>query len=232
MLCEHGVGLQLSNKLKHVLLTNCGSSPQGVYIFINQINKNKNMETSYNKRRVEIVMLPTEDKTDIIENNSLDFIYHSSHKDYSHWRVGEASHLNYQHVHVTVSQDVEPIKEGDWYIHEGVSPNTGKYQTVNQCHKELWQQDLKWFIDGMYASDCRKIIATTDPKIYADYSTPGDTFVPELQQSFLKEFVANPDGEYVVEYDCNHDQMPYKVIDVLKLNQDNTVNITSVENNL
>ena len=45
MLCEHRAGLHLSNKSKHVLFTNCGSSPQGVYIFINQTIKIMNRLT-------------------------------------------------------------------------------------------------------------------------------------------------------------------------------------------
>jgi len=152
------------------------------------------------KYSTQIVVLPTEDETRVVDN-------HGRLCYFKVKPIGVTKHTIPQYLYATISQDVEPIKEGDWHIFNG----NFLTQATNR-HGEL-----------VNPFNRRKIIATTDPKIYAGYSTPGITFVPQLQQSFLKEFVANPDGEWEVEYLTGHSE------DRLKINQDNTVNITSVE---
>jgi len=120
-----------------------------------------------------------------------------------------------QHLYITVSQDIEPIKEGDWYHYVG--------------HILQYEKD-----EHTLTPNCRKIIATTDPKLrigdLKTYFAPDFKYVPQLQQSFLKEYVANPDGNWEVEYELLGSKINgIRTTSRLKLNQDNTVNITSVK---
>lgn len=185
------------------------------------------------KQPIEVVMLPTEDES---------FLYLNKDK-----RLGMHPKLDYvrntlltnQHVYVTVSQDLEKPEKGDW---------------VYSIYGFIVQVD---FIDDMYIHhvgggnnriDCyRKIIATDDPKLIIDLSSQNqkDNYIkewkkiPQVPQSFLEEFVANPEGKWEVEYedisyykeDTHPTQDNGKWVKKfqLKLNPDNTVNITSVK---
>jgi hypothetical protein len=149
-----------------------------------------------------------------------------------------------QYVYVTVSQDVESIREGDNIIEE-----TGLgYMPPNIATKE--NMAVKEHIRR-----CRKIIATNDFKLlYSKERTERGkleqlpfsegvhsanfkpTDIKQLQQSFLKELVANPNGEWEVEYEpiCCGNYTSCNSNCTIKgfkprLNQDNTVNITSAE---
>ena len=136
-----------------------------------------------NRTRTQVHMLPTEDKSDIIENNSLDFIYHSSHKDYSHWGVEESKHLSYQHLYFTSDEE---IKEGDWFI------NTN-FQKIYQANSE----NSKNIIEFGPHPEIRKIIATTDPKLTVhfeghEYGTAreinAEVYLPQPSQDFIKAY--------------------------------------------
>ena len=176
------------------------------------------------KKSIKVVMLPTglpilKGQLAILDGKTS--IYSFDMKDE---HPAEA-----QYAYVTVSQDVEPIKEGDWVIEtqEGQSP--AAVQIIN--------------IEYELATDIqRKIIATTDTKLLpvideSDNMKTDNRYVglPQVQQSFLKEYVANPDGEFEVEY-CRDEESMMKNIETkgeisswkLKLNQDNEVNIASV----
>lgn len=197
------------------------------------------------KKPVNAVKLPTEDLSNIIkrgDDNSL--VYYGLPNE------ANKQHSN-QHVYITVSQDIEPIKEGDWGIKVTVH-GTFLIQCVSEYEPKAG------------TSNWRKIIATNDPKLTGLASNgmrmclhkgwnqnkagnlicDGTCRVPQLQQSFLKEFVANPDGEWEVEYETKqicpdypslHGGKRFKLCEAchnhsyLKLNQDNTVTITSVE---
>lgn len=164
--------------------------------------------------KIKAVMLPTDDIT-TIEFDEHNQLWYNPDK-----MTGADVEL-FQHLYITVSQEVEPIKEGDWVIEtqEGQSP--AAVQITN--------------IEYELATDIqRKIIATTDPKLINDKGGMFKTLtqsVPQVQQSFLKEYVANPDGEFEVEYSWLQScvDAPSGHIYELKLNQDNTVNITSVK---
>tara|TARA_B110000495_G_C22943578_1_gene552261 strand:- start:205 stop:921 length:717 start_codon:yes stop_codon:yes gene_type:complete len=190
------------------------------------------------KKPIEVVMLPTglpilKGQLAILDGKTS--IYSFDMKDE---HPAEA-----QYAYVTVSQDVEPIKEGDWLYETDLN-------TINQAGKEYKSND-----------NDKKIIATTDPRL--EYSVTGYTEtrsrtfyekLPQVPQSFIEEFVANPDGEFEIEYECQYHtskefygkEAKWVTCDVqqfesikesiptcplrynLKLNQDNTVNITSV----
>ena len=92
------------------------------------------------------------------------------------------------HLYATVSQDVEPIKEGDWHI------------VFNVDEKEIDIRNTNKFLSTLD----KKIIATTDTKLTKGrviIGTGGTLYerIAQLSKSFLKEFVANPDGEFEVE---------------------------------
>jgi|TARA_R110000822_G_scaffold152112_9_gene291381 hypothetical protein len=189
------------------------------------------------KQPIKVVMLPTEDKYPTIFLRDDDMLIHNTLKMIKWFDV-----IGY-HLYITVSQDVEPIKEGDWCI-EGVK---------NICPLQLvlvTKEDLNRCLENQKCGSCRKIIATNDPKLFTRTSFLEDISnntvslkcnLPQLQQSSLEEFVANPDGEWEVEYndtcDVERGQCCCSERDVdcelhsfkLKLNQNNTVNITSVE---
>lgn len=185
------------------------------------------------KQPIQVLMLPTEDYTGIVSHSTgIDNLIHT--KESAEKAVLDIGG-QHQHLYITVSQDVEEIKEGDWLIHEG--------NPILQFEERM---------RALLCKDCKKIIATTDPKLTSMKDYHGENTnditkqcyngVPQLQQSFLKEFVANPDDKYVVEYEsyCKYgDNCPSKgaynkqhlcnVSYKLKVNQDNTVNISSVK---
>ena len=183
------------------------------------------------KNPVKVVMLPTESTSNVaVIKGIMKLEYKPDFRK---------NQLLFQHIYVTVSQDVEFIKEGDWVV-----------QTLMDLVEIVLYKK-------QYKTHCRKIIATNDPKLNREIEGARGEIVtdifPQLQKSFLKEFVANPDGDFEVEYETNntHNQevmfhkehkenffedringvwksyIPLQT--ALKINQDNTVNITSVE---
>ena len=188
--------------------------------------------------KVKVVMLSTEKVFDkninsqiVIHNGTLKFCQSG----------GMLKESKPQHIYITVSQEIELIKEGDWYIDD-----------ANIVRQSITSDRDYWGVRQDYV----KIIATTDPNLTITKSATGYTEtrsrtftstkpIPQLQQSFLKEFVANPDGKWEVEYynvipQSNGTRTDGKIFDeialnnslntlqVFKLNQDNTVNITSI----
>tara|TARA_B110000259_G_scaffold26588_1_gene27503 strand:+ start:523 stop:1167 length:645 start_codon:yes stop_codon:yes gene_type:complete len=177
-------------------------------------------------QKIQAVMLPTEDESHIINDKLLGLQYNSIPLDNSLL-------YNPQHLYTTVSQDVEPIKKGDWCIKSYGMPGTEEL-----CR---YSNDL--------GNTARKIIATTDPKLTIEATrwdkiiNPGvyEKPIPQLQHAFLKEFVATPDVEYEVEYNylctqtgkpCGMQCMSEEVCNEnmsLKINIYNAVSITSVD---
>jgi hypothetical protein len=167
---------------------------------------------------IKVVMLPTEDKTHIVLRNSDNkLIYYKNlvcNKEFVH--------LKGQHLYVTDSQ---PIKKWDWFIDGGV------------IFKAI-MIDGHLNIPNEPAKDFGRVIATTDPRLTIKAEQAGDNVwvnpMPQIQQSFIEEFVANPDGEYEVKYSWLQScvDAPSGHIYELKLNQDNTVSITFVEDEM
>jgi hypothetical protein len=169
------------------------------------------------RQKIKVVILPTEDKTDVSVDPTGHYHYKSITNDYG----------GYQHVYITVSNDVEPIEEGDWRMI--TDKNSSLYGQFEQKKSNLPEND-QW----------SKIVATTDSlRVYhSPYELDGITkyhsnLIPQLQQLFLKEFVANRNGEFEVEYYADWNDLQYNEFGEyaphkLKLNQNNEVNITSV----
>ena len=165
-------------------------------------------------------MLPTEDDSCMyIRDEKLNYCCDG---------VGNEPNVLCQHLYATVSQDVEPIKHGDWV------ESSGKIMKVNNS----------WFTFKS-KSVYNKIIATTDYKLTIELNPVLDAYyrnvlgvldaenIPQVQQSFLKEFVANPNGEWEVEYK-EHKLYAHgpQEFTKLKRNSNNTVNIIFVEEKL
>jgi len=203
------------------------------------------------KQPIQVVMLPTEGygkKGQIVYNWDMDLIV--LEKD-----AQKSNCCKPQYAYITVSQDVEPIQVGDWAMYLECATERKPFKDAEPYLVED--------IDEVHWND-RKIIATTDPKLTncnkckldirneAGHHYDGQlvkhkcTSVPQVQQSFIKEYVSNPDGEWEVEYEVNHKctiegvtpcLTDMKLCDVngcetwytIKLNQNNEVTITSVE---
>lgn len=181
------------------------------------------------KHKIEVVMLPTED-------NSYVWRSKANHQlTYSDIPSSFPNLVVKQHTYITVSQDVETIKEGDWFI--TVQKHLFQCKRVG-IHNIFFDQHNDGYEYQAQKERCLKIIATTDQSLMQNgFHTP----LPLPQQSFLKEYVANPNGGFEVEYE-NVEYFDYEynvqtqigehityLKKELKLNQDNTVNITSVE---
>lgn len=196
------------------------------------------------KHKVKVVMLLTNKSEIAIRNATIPSIVHSSTVGAKHGFI-KLGFYEPQHIYVTVSQDVESIEEGDWCIcYNRIERNPQLVHWSNkgtQCRAPFYKRE--------------KIIATTDPKLKLDCSCLGmqdkvkcdwkcrthkDYMLPQLQQSFLKEYVANPNGEYEVEcgeyctycgqeFCDNKNCRGHSDVFEYDLNQDNTVNITIVE---
>lgn len=132
-----------------------------------------------------VVMLPTEKAAnigDIVSRNN-----RSELAIVNPLTINDPNKNKHQTEHLYITSD-EEIKEGDWCI-------------LFKDHKNYLYQSLD--TDN---SNAKKIIATTDEQITADFSTPGTTFVPSIPKSFLQSYVkayndGNPITEVMVEYE-------------------------------
>jgi len=218
------------------------------------------------KKPIKFVLLQTEDETLFVVKNNKKQTLLVIPRDKKH-RSNLLMGLNYvnKHLYATVSQDIEPIKKGDWCL-------------LFDDYGTVMSQPQQWLGKGILNNGLQKIIATTDPKFthpskvqygnmtMVDHNEDGSWYhainvevefslsrkeltrrgviIPQIPQSTIKEFTVNPMGEFEVEYVYDVDileeynkEVDYtgsSCIDLkdgleLKLNQDNTVNITSVE---
>ena len=164
------------------------------------------------KQKIQIALLPTEEGRLVQMNNTKDLHYCNVIKTLL--QCISCNHTA-QHVYVTVSNEIEPIKDGDWYIYNG--------ELLRQFHK-------KYNPSAVLIKKNRKIIATTDHKLispicskcngtgnrYSGKPLMGNCIkcsgrgviinnIPQVQQSFIKEYVANPKGEWEVEYESTYE---------------------------
>ncbi len=224
-----------------------------------------------NKKSIKVVMLPTEKQSRYAEEGQISAFKDGSalqliSKQFASGHPMKRGAALSHYIYITVSQNVEPIKDGDWVFCLSTYYNNSKHPP------EQYINPIRKWIETDNCKSCRKIIATTDPKLklkVVDYNarkqpkynpiteefSGKDRYkhisIPQLQQSFLKEFVANPDREWEVEYETTYDCLCYNSQEhknkcggkgyevpcedeylTLKLNQDNTVNITAITSKL
>ena len=173
------------------------------------------------KKKVEMVMLPTKTETNIYQTNVGEVLYSETKGTNTAFKL-------YLYLYATVSQDVEAIEEGDWYIDD-----TNAIRRSTTSDKDYWE----------VRQDYVKVIATNDPKFTSfacnqDYGICAEecqgtcNSIKRLSLSSIKEYVSNPDGEFEVEYEVEEytsGEHQYTKTPKLKLIQDNEVEITSVE---
>ena len=199
------------------------------------------------KHEATVVMLPTKDKSWLFlkpDNKTLG--KYSPHLPLR----GILEGLFPQYLYTTVSQEVEPILDGEWYIDD-----TNTVRQALTSDKDYWK----------VRQDYVKIIATTDmaliTPICIECKGTGNRYsgkpwmgncrvcegrgviigkVPQIHQSFIKEYCDKGGiGKVMVEYE-KHNMQPdnsmgyyepgaYTFDIKPKLNSDNTVNISSIE---
>lgn len=167
------------------------------------------------KKRVEIVMLPTEKAQIYKENEKLYFNPTTMHIP-----------VKPKPQHLYFLSD-EKIKEGDWVFN--TETNTVHHLTVPSFNKEQYASINR-------AKHFKKVIATTDEQLNKDLIYDGEYFdsefkkgLPRPSNEFLKKYCElGGIDKVLVEYDCDHSQMPNKVIDILKVAPDNTISIYPV----
>lgn len=165
------------------------------------------------KKRVEIVMLPTEKAQIYKENEKLYFNPTTMHIPVK----PKPQHLYF------ISDD--EIKDGDWVFNL-------KENLVEQVKSK---EDLDFIneINSFEGIIIKKIIATTNEQLNKDLIYDGEYFdsefkkgLPRPSKEFLKKYCElGGIDKVLVEYDCDHSQMPNKVIDILKVAPDNTITI-------
>jgi hypothetical protein len=171
------------------------------------------------KKKTTLVMIPTEDRTDINK------MYPGKPYGYTQMITRDGfteEDVESQHLYATVSQYIEPVS-GCWYY-----DNTNN--KIEYCKKgHGWGKDIN-------LSQYSKIIATTDRKLTIETDLCNrtdvlyDNKIPQLQQSTVKQFVDNPNGVFEVDYEyftSGRISVLDKILK-LKLNQDNTVNIRMI----
>tara|TARA_R110000851_G_scaffold305835_2_gene463993 strand:- start:111 stop:746 length:636 start_codon:yes stop_codon:yes gene_type:complete len=171
------------------------------------------------KHKVKAVMLPTEEEPNIGDLcTSIRPNYSNKPLIFGEFENSYKEECKKQYVYITVSQDViggQEVYYIDKFTNKVTSSGRAEYGS---------KQDV--------------IIATTDHKLTVKAEQAGDNVwmnpIPQVQQSFLKEYVANPDREYEVEYETKTLMKPADVYieevkTKLKLNPDRSVIITSVE---
>jgi hypothetical protein len=159
------------------------------------------------KKTHKVVMLPTEKASNIcIEHDERGHIHYNKSGFYPVDGIR-------QYLYITSDDE---IKEGDWYY----SPETK--QVYNQSNHET-------------SLPCKKIVATTDIQITSDFSTPGQTFVPSIPESFIQAYMkAYNEGKPITEVDLEIEETKERVITsigtmivsntfVIKTRPDNTV---------
>jgi hypothetical protein len=182
----------------------------------------------------KVVMLPTKDyKAPIFIGDKDNWLI--STKNPSSWFF---RHL-FQHLYIVSNEE---IKEGDWFIYDGKIYNEFKSSltpnvTINiRLYPNL---DLSEQFREVYLSDCKKIIATTDPilcKQDDEYNATKN--LPQLQQSFIDKYISeynkgNVITDVMVEYEdkFHYETTIYKDSNkqILKVNFDNTINIQQIK---
>lgn len=213
------------------------------------------------KKICKVVMLPT-------DKNVFSPIYLDAQ---NRWKKltysSRGSHVDKYH-HLYILSD-EEIKEGDWYIHSGIDGQGKSYSTINYCVKPTriptdeqynslvspeFNRDTL-FVDGMFAKDCKKIIATTDKSLspFMGFDTESgkdlSDYIPSIPQSFIDYYIAEYNkGNVITEVEVEYEKYmtdgwipsyndpdnigcaPNAEFDYrLKVNPDNTINIYSIK---
>ena len=174
-----------------------------------------------NKKRVQVHMLPTKDKSHIgfLDNGKSRILYYQ--KEALAFREGWYP----QHLYFTTDEE---IKEGDWFI------NTN-FQKIYQANSE----NSKNIIEFGPHPEIRKIIASTDPKLTVKYDNGVRDFgwetksisykkLAQPSQAFIKAYCEQGGIEYVdVEYELIWEETGWNKQSKHKLKVDSHNTITT-----
>jgi len=143
-----------------------------------------------NKKEVQVHLVPTEDKSHIINDRAIGLQYNSIPLDNT---LG----YNPQHLYFTSDED---IKEGDWFI------TIDENQEIIHAVDEQWRALQKY--EGLKELS-RKIIASTDPKLYQLHDNgvlgQGITRIAQPTQAFIEAYCKQGGIDKVlVEYETNN----------------------------
>jgi hypothetical protein len=175
------------------------------------------------KKLIKAYMLPTEDKSQL-------FTSKRDAKLHYHFKGNTPNNVkSYKHTYITISQEIEPIIEGDWFMQLAVDGTL-----LKQCNDST--ELIACHSIGFKI--CRKIIATSDRSLLTEHDDTvpiprrKSTGIYELSQSFLKAFVKSGGKEdWLCEYELvgNTEE---KVFNTIKLDSDNCVILSAVEEKL
>ena len=174
----------------------------------------KNIQKPYKniimEKEAQVVMLPTEDKTDIL----LNIYINETHKSNS-FCIGTTGDIlkelpveaierrgyKYQHLYII---DDSKIKSGDWCLFFWDGMKDGEIRQVGS-------EPQRYFPENGHTlnRNLRKIIATTDPElnvIYTNEEPPTNPVahfnynVPQIPQSLIESYCKNPVDKVMIEY--------------------------------
>lgn len=152
------------------------------------------------KKKCNVVMLPAKKQVNQVNQGDLFINDTREHSwgtfqalrcervtKFGHAWVGHGIQTYINHLYITSDDE---IKEGDWcYIISTTEIRRNLHGIIGSTIGS------KLFLE----KNCKKIIATTDKLEYKLIRT-----LPQIPESFIKEYVKNPVDEVMVEYDqCN-----------------------------
>ncbi len=160
-------------------------------------------------KKIQIIMLPTKEE---VKNNGLYYAGDKYKLQYCDPFPNAASFELGYHKHELYFLSDEEIKEGDWYVHTGITHNEKEiYRYIYYCIKNTRKIEGRdeLFVDGMFAKDCKKIIATTDNSLTIKNHPKGQQMylLPKPSQFFLEVFVKEYNKGNKIEWvNVNYEQ--------------------------
>lgn len=172
-------------------------------------------------KKVNVLMLPTSDKSNLFRNKESNLLSMRKYLDVS-------LNNNIENLNLYFLND-EHIKEGDWYLW-----NDGKnHWLLNKGENKEYNLNV-----------CKKIIATTDSsfcidkecELYTAYPDSYNHVVPTISQEYIKYFIEQYNlGNIIIEVEVEYiEDEYYKGViflsekekhEYLVINPDNTINI-------
>jgi len=156
-------------------------------------------------KTAKVIMLPTQDRTNIVYNDSLNLLYTTTNVYFSEYSVKNNKHLSHQHLYLTTDYE---IKEGDYVLHpiHGVRVVISDERVMDAVNSgEAYDMIGKCTVSA--ANLChKKIIATTDTKPTVKVQNDSDGFLnvplPQLSQKFIKQYcLLDGIDKVLVEYE-------------------------------
>ena len=169
------------------------------------------------KKEARVHRLPTEDKSGIILKKEGKLEWNPNGNP-----IYGLNHLGWKYQHLYILSD-EEIKEGDnvlvdLYPHGNPEWSLGKVVFIYESVVEV---DLGWSTTQTKPIvDCRKIIATTDPKLHTNKIVEEDMHMykkslPQIPQSFIEEYCkAGGIDEVLVEYDVTPHESTGDIVNI------------------